>query len=239
MFKYIKWELKSLLKSYTKIILVIGAIIGLMAIVPIKNDNFFTGLISFAFGITVMILMFGTFFFGTKKVIDTFKKPTFMLESMISFPPYKILLAKYLLAIILNGACAILFSFSIAVVFFRLTSFPILLELIEGIFNISNLADIIKTLITMFIYSTSLTSLVTFCYILSKSLFPKSKGALILGIIVWYISSSLISYIIDMMPSGISPDASLIFVNLIHLAFVAIFYICTVKLIEDKLEIYN
>ena len=101
MLNYIKWELKSIYRKYTKVLIAMAIIMGLMAIIPLDGE-IITGAVTFAFVITMMILMLSTYVLGTKKVLDTFSKPTFLLESMISIPPSKLLLAKYLLAIIIN-----------------------------------------------------------------------------------------------------------------------------------------
>lgn len=239
MFKYIKWELKSLLKNYAKVLIVIGVILGLTLVLPLQSDSLITELVLFAFSITIMILGFSTFVFGTKKVIDTFKKPTFMLESMIAFPPYKILLAKYLLAIILNAVCSLLFVISVGIIIYKASSFPEMLEMIKVTFEIANLPDLINMLITMMVCSTSFTSLVTLSYVLSKSLFPKSKGAFLFGIMVWYVLTVIMNSIMAALLEGATENIILILFNLVHLSFTAVFYFFTVKLIENKLEIYN
>lgn len=230
MFKYIKWELKSLMKRYTKILIIFAIIIGLMAIIPINGDSFITELVIFAFIIMFIVLGLSTFVFGTKKVIDTFRKPTFMLESMISFPPYKILLAKYLLAIILNTICTILFVISLSVIVYRAAGFTEVIEML----NIDLNFDTLETLITLLISSTLFTSTVTLCYVLAKSIFPKGKGAVILGIFIWYLGVGILGEILE----SFSID-SVWFFNLIELAIISLCYLGTVKLIENKLEIYN
>ena len=230
MFKYIKWELKSLSKRYNKIMIIFAVLIGLMAIIPLESDNFITELVSFAFILMLFVLAFSTFVFGTKKVVDTFRKPTFMLESMIAFPPYKILLAKYILAIILNAICAIFFVLSLSVIVYRAAGLPEVLEFL----NIDINFNTVEALITMLITSTLFTASVTLCYVLAKSLFPKGKGAIVLGVIVWYIGIAILNEILELI--GIE---SIWFFNLIELAIIALCYLGTVKLIENKLEIYN
>lgn len=230
MFKYIKWELKSLFRKYTKILIVFAAIIGLMAIIPLDGDSFLAELVTFAFIIMVLVLLLSTFVFGTKKVIDTFRKPTFMLESMISFPPHKILLAKYLLAIILNTICAIMLVLSISVIVYRAAGFSEVLEM----FNISLDIDTVETLITLLVSSTLFTSTVTLCYVLAKSLFPKGKGAVILGIVIWYLGVGILAELLESFNLN-----SVWMFNIVQLAIISLCYLGTVKLIENKLEIYN
>lgn len=229
MFKYIKWELKSIYRKYNKILLLILAILGITAIIP-GDYNFITELVLFAFVITVFILGLSTFLFGTKKVIDTFRKPTFLLESMISFPPYKILLAKYLLALILNAICSILFVLSISVIVYRLVGFTDMLSM----FNIDLNFNTLDTLMTLLISSLLFTSTVTLCYVLSKSIFPKGKGAIVVGIIFWYIGIGLLNEFLE----SFGVESTLV-LNLIELVIIGLSYLGTVKLIENKLEIYN
>jgi len=110
MFKYIKWELKDFYKKYYKVGIGILILYALMALIPINfyQESVFSSLILIPFILTITVLMLGTFVYGTKRVIDTFKKPTFLLESMISYSPKKILLAKYLLAFIINVIFSVL-----------------------------------------------------------------------------------------------------------------------------------
>lgn len=229
MFKYIKWELKSLMKKYTNILIVVIAIIWLMLIIPFDLDNLLSRLVFIAFIITECCLLFATFIFGTKKVVDTFRKPTFMLESMISLPPYKILLAKYLLALILNIVCGILSVLAMSVITYKFAGAIAVLEL----FNIDINFDTLETLVTLIISSTLFTSTVTMCYVLAKSLFPKKKGTIVLGIIIWYIGFSILIELFD------SISGSIWLFNLLELAIISISYLGTLKLIENKLEIYN
>lgn len=230
MFKYIKWELKYLMKQYSKILIVIAAIIGLVAIIPLNSDSYVLDLVWFAFMITVFVLLISTFAFGTKKVIDTFRKPTFMLESMISLPPYKILLAKYILAIILNVICATLLALTIAAVVYRAGGFEEVLQM----FNLKIDLDFLEAIITLLISSILFTSTVTLCYVLAKSLFPKGKGAVILGVIIWYIGMGILGAVFD----SFEFESTALF-NLIEIIIIALCYLGTVKLIENKLEIYN
>ena len=127
MFNYIKWELKSIYRKYTKVLIAMAIIMGLMGVIPLE-ENVITEAISFAFVITMMILMLSTYVLGTKKVLDTFRKPTFLLESMISIPTSKLLLAKYILAIIINVICSVLVVVGICVILARLAS---LIEILE------------------------------------------------------------------------------------------------------------
>lgn len=229
MLNYIKWELKSIYRKYTKVLIAMAIIMGLMAIIPLDGE-IITGAVTFAFVITMMILMLSTYVLGTKKVLDTFSKPTFLLESMISIPPSKLLLAKYLLAIIINVICSILVVVGICVILARATS---LIEVLE-LFNIKIDFEVLEGLITLLLSSIFFTSTVTLCFVWLKSMFPKLKGSLFFGAIIWYFTMSFFIGILS------SLDVDSIWVlNFIELVIIVLSYFGTVHLIENKLEIYN
>ena len=229
MFNYIKWELKSIYRKYTKVLIAMAIIMGLMGVIPLE-ENVITEAISFAFVITMMILLLSTYVLGTKKVLDTFRKPTFLLESMISIPPSKLLLAKYLLAIIINVICSVLVVVGICVILARLAS---LIEILEFL-NIKIDFEVIEVLITLLISSTFFTSTVTLCFVWLKSMFPKLKGSLFFGALVWYFTVSFFMGIL----SELNIESIWVF-NFIELLIIGLSYFGTVHLIENKLEIYN
>lgn len=229
MFNYIKWELKSIYRKYTKILIVMAVIMGLVAIMPF-SDSIVTNAILFAFIISMLLLMISTYVLGTKKVVDTFRKPTFLLESMISIPPSKLLLAKYLLAIIINVVCALLFVLGLSIIVAKATNFIEFLEFLEIPINFETL----EVLVTLLISSTLFTSTVTLCFVWLKSMFPKMKGSLFLGVIVWYFGMVFLSAIF----AELEVESTWVF-NAIELVIIVLSYFGTVKLIENKLEIYN
>lgn len=229
MLNYIKWEMKSIYRKYTKVLIAMAIIMGLMVVIPLDGD-IITGTVTFAFVITMMILTLSTYVLGTKKVLDTFSKPTFLLESMIPIPPSKLLLAKYLLAIIINVICSILVVVGICVILARATS---LIEVLE-FFNIKIDFEMIEALITLLVSSTFFTSTVTLCFVWLKSTFPKLKGSLFFGAIIWYFT---ISFFIGIL-SSLDVD-SIWVLNFLELVIIVLSYFGTVHLIENKLEIYN
>ena len=229
MFNYIKWELKSIYRKYTKILIVMAVIMGLVAIMPF-SDSIVTNAILFAFIISMLLLMISTYVLGTKKVVDTFRKPTFLLESMISIPPSKLLLAKYVLAIIINVVCALLFVLGLSIIVAKATNFIEFLEFLEIPINFETL----EVLVTLLISSTLFTSTVTLCFVWLKSMFPKMKGSLFLGVIVWYLGMVFLSAIF----AELEVESTWVF-NAIELVIIVLSYFGTVKLIENKLEIYN
>ena len=232
MFKYIKWEMKSLFKHYTKLLMIIGIILLLMLIMPFQSENAINMGALFAFILLIFALFIGMFLFGTKKVIDTFRKPTFMLESMIAFPPYKILLAKYFLAFILNIVCVILLFICFFIIIWRLDSFPNAIEFILKAFSISNIVDVLPAMFDLFIVSIFFTSSVTCFFVLIKSWFPTAKGISIIAVVMWYICMIFLSSIV----------AAFALNGWIYRLFIigisALFYYFTVLLIENKLEVY-
>lgn len=229
MFNYIKWELKSIYRKYTKVLIAMAIIMGLMGVIPLE-ENVITEAISFAFVITMMILLLSTYVLGTKKVLDTFCKPTFLLESMISIPTSKLLLAKYILAIIINVICSILLVVGICVILARAES---LIEILEFL-NIKIDFEVIEVLITLLISSTFFTSTVTLCFVWLKSMFPKLKGSLFFGALVWYFTVSFFMGILSELNIE-----SIWVLNFIELLIIGLSYFGTVHLIENKLEIYN
>jgi len=229
MFNYIKWELKSIYRKYAKILIVIAVIMGLIEIMPF-SDGIVTKAILFAFIISMLLLSISTYVLGTKKVVDTFRKPTFLLESMISIPPSKLLLAKYLLAIIINVICALLLVLGLSIIVARETNFIEFLDFLEIPINFETL----EVLVTLLISSTLFTSTVTLCFVWLRSMFPKMKGSLFLGVIVWYLGMVFLSAIF----AELEVESTLVF-NMIELVIIVLSYFGTFHLIENKLEIYN
>ena len=239
MFKYIKWELFDFRKSNFRILILISAIYGLFYFIPFSNDGFLTTLIALSFFIVIFVSCFSIFIYGSKKVIDTFRKPTFMLESMISFSPYKILLAKYLLAILLNFICAFIFIFGILIVVAKMSTFPKALNVLVELFVDINIIDLLRSFIYLVILSTTFTAIVTFCYILSRCLFPNRKGSIIFGIILWYFITYITEEFFNFISLDISSFIGFSILSIIRILFIAGLYLATVKLIENKLEIYS
>ena len=240
MFKYIKWELLNYAKKNYKIGLVLVAIFLLALVFPIDLEG---NLIWFPFMFSLVFLACSMFFMGTKLIINTYKSKTFLLESMISYSPSKLLLSKYLIAIILNIFYGVLLLIGLAILFYKVENFNLFAELIE-LLSLFSIFDIIKLAISLVIYSVSFTSLVTMVYILSKCLNPLKRGSLVIGMIFWWI----IQYIQQIILIGIigrqvemyfTETGIFLIVNIINLIFIAVYYFITVKLIQNKLEIYS
>lgn len=244
MFKYIKWELLGLGKKNLKWILIVLGLYLVVAILPFSDDSNIFNLLYIPFIVVVVLFFIGSFIFGTKKVIDTFRKKTFLLESMISFSPYRLLFAKYIMAIIINIICVILGTIGLTIMLAKAGEIDIILELFGDVLGNLGFVNILKFTITMIISSLSFTSLVTLCYVIAKCLMPNGKGSLILGIIIWYFLNYLTTeifynLILSNVAENISDTSAFFAYNLLWIAIILIYYLITVKLIENKLEIYN
>ena len=108
-----------------------------------------------------------------------------------------------------------------------------LIEVLEFL-NIKIDFEVMEVLITLLISSTFFTSTVTLCFVWLKSTFPKLKGSLFFGAIIWYFT---ISFFIGIL-SSLDVD-SIWVLNFIELLIIGLSYFGTVHLIENKLEIYN
>ena len=100
MFKYIKWELIDEFRR-KKLLAAFVAIVYLLVLITPGDATLMRYLI-----IPITIILCGSLFLsfisGAKKTMDSYQNKTFLLESMIPLSPNKILLAKYILAIIFN-----------------------------------------------------------------------------------------------------------------------------------------
>jgi hypothetical protein len=245
MFKYIKWELLSLGKKNLKWLGIVLGLYFLVAILPISDDQSIISLLYIPFFIVIGIFYLGAFLFGTKKVIDTFRKKTFLLESMISFNPYQILLAKYIMAIILNIICVVIATLGIVIFMSKSISLESIFKWFLDIFDLG-FANIIKLAITIMISSLSFTSLVTLCYVIAKCIVPNGKGSIIIGAVIWYFNNYFTTLFFSLFiynnlndVDNIFSTSAFLLYNLLGLIIIAIYYFITVKLIESKLEIYN
>jgi len=243
MFKYIKWELFAFYKKNLKWLIAVAVLYGLVLILPPTTDGAMVSLVYLPFGILLILFFLGAFFFGTKKVIDTFRNRTFLLESMIPSSPYKILLAKYIMAIIMNIFCIMMFLIGISIVLFRTLDVNFMIEAFNVILEM-DLGTLLMVGINLFVAALSFTALVTLCYIIAKCIMPNRRGSVVVGIIIWYFLNYFISQIfIGIFDNnfffGYYEFSEFILFNLVSLGLICLYYFITVKLIEDKLEIYH
>ncbi|MCL2354852.1 MAG: hypothetical protein FWC68_03070 [Oscillospiraceae bacterium] len=245
MFKYIKWELKDFYKRHYKIGLAILILFALIAVVPFNTyeESGLFALLMFPFVITLMFLFFATFVYGTKRVIDTFKRPTFLLESMIAYSASKILLAKYILAFIINMICVLLVFAGFLVILFRVTDYVDILPALSDMLREMNFGALIQFVIQLLVTSLEFTSIVVMVYIFTKCYFKSKKGSVIIGVVGWWVFNYFTTRFLwpglnVNMFEMYSDSGTFFLYNFITLGFVAMFYWASVKMIENKLEVY-
>jgi len=243
MLKYIKWELISFYKKSYKWLIGIFGLYLLVLILPASGDSIIVNLIYLPFGIVLLTFFLGSFLFGTKKIVDTFRNKTFLLESMIPSPPYKILLSKYLMGLIMNLFCVVMLIVGLAVISFRAFEFNLITEGFQAILELETMSLLIGG-INLLIYTMSFMSLVTLCFVITKCIWPNRKGSLIICAVIWWV----VVYIISMAFNSVFDSDYLLgygafdkfsLYNLISIGLIVLYYYITVLLIENKLEIYN
>ena len=232
MFKYIKWELINELKNKKIILATIAIIYFCVAFIP-SFDNLLMNFIVLSFTIILIGTFFLAFFYGTSRTVNSYKSQTFLLESMISLPPSKILLAKYIIAIILNLAVSIIFVTGLSIVFSKEEIILGLLKMfIDTDFETKTI--IFRTFIFILSATTAFTSLAILTFITLKSLSPNSKG-------LRFVSLFISLFILTMISSSIADNQitnNLVY-SIVMIIVSIICYLCSVWFIEHKLEIYN
>ena len=243
MSSYMKWEFKSIFKG-NKVWFSTIAIIFFLEFLFIKMDivdNTIGGLLTMAFTIILMISFFASFFYGTKRTIETFKKPTFLLESMIPIPASKLLTAKYLIAIAMNIIYAFIFVFGIFLVMAAVDEI-ILVEMLGemGKFILDHPIYLLRIFIFMIFYSTAFSSIVTTIFCFFKSQFPNGKAIGVISFILGYFAFGILVGLFGEMMMGMNVEEYMDFViDGFMLVLIALGFISTVHLVENKLEIYS
>lgn len=235
MCKYIKWELKNYFNKKLVWFIVIGIIYLLFAIIPLRGVPFISGLIDLAFCIVICISLFGAFIIGAKKVVDTFSKKTFLLESMIPYPVKKILLSKYLLGVILNLLYCLIGILGFAILIIKGAGLDLLVDFIKFFIKEMTLEYFVRGSILLILSSITFMSFVVFGYILGKVIKPSGKGNKVIGVIIWILLFYTFSWILDSIELG---STELILDIVYVITSTGLFFI-TSWLIENKLEIYN
>lgn len=230
MFKYIKWELKDLL---SKNILTLGlvAVVYLLSWIAVKNDMTDTfSVVIILFSIILVASVFCAFYAGTKRTLETFDSQTFLLESMIPISPEQLLLAKYIIAIVLNLLYVGIFILGMAIVFSAQT------ELLDFLLKLvfENVDELARALVDLSVYTTFFTAVVTLVFIAFKSIFPNGKFAKIISFVVGY----FVVYYIAALATELFQD-SRIGLYAIELGAVVASFFLTTSLIKNKLEIYK
>lgn len=243
MSSYMKWEFKSIFKG-NKVWFLTIALVFLFEFIFIKMDaidNTLGGLLTIAFTIILMISAFASFLYGTKRTLDTFKKPTFLLESMIPIPASKLLLAKYIIAIVMNIIYTFIFVFGIFLIMAAVEDSLVVKMLGEmGKMILDHPIYLLRVFISMICYSTAFTSIVTTVFCFSKSKFPNGKALGIISYILGYFAFGLLMSLFSDVMAGVSVGEYLDFVvDGFMIILIVLGYLGTVHLIENKLEIYS
>lgn len=242
MFNYIKWELKSTFAE-KKVSFITILTVFLLEFIFIKLDvldSFVGSIVSMIFSIILIISSFYSFLAGAKKTMDTYNKPTFLLESMIPIPSGKLVLSKYLIAVALNFFYIFVFCLGIYIILFQAFEGEELIEIIIGMFGEiiqENLGSFIRALVYMFLLSMGYTSFVTTLFCCLKSYFPNAKRlsglSLVVGSIAFLIMTSLFR---DMFYGVESID---LVMDVFSVILIVGGYLLTTYLIENKMEVYS
>lgn len=240
MFKYIKWELIDEFRR-KKLLAAFVAIVYLLVLITPGDATLMRYLI-----IPITIILCGSLFLsfisGAKKVMDSYQNKTFLLESMIPLSPDKILLAKYILAIIFNLIYTIIFVLGLAVVLNK-ADINLIKEILDELWSLDfdEWLVLIRTFILLLSSSIASTSLITLVFLMLKSFFPNGKGLKIISFILSAVIFNIIttSFLADFLENISKLEyADLVFSALL-LVFAAIGYFCSLYFVKNKLEIYN
>lgn len=238
MFKYIKWELINEIKSKKVLFGIVALVYLLVLILPNSSDNLLVNSIVLAFIIIFFATLALTFVYGANRTMNSYKNQTFLLESMLPLSPSKILLAKYILAILFDFVFCIIFILGLAVLLSKEN-----INLIETLLQYFLQSDastktIIFRIFFLIITTTiAFTSLLTLLYIGIKSFFPNGKGLKIVSYIAGFFVLDIISSTLFRVVNS-SANGDLIY-SIVMLILAVICYVGSVWFIENKLEVYN
>ena len=233
MLNYLKWELKNYFNNKFRWFIVIGIVLILMLIIPFHYaNNIFTTLLILSYSIILFVSIIGSYLAGTRHVVNTFSKKTFLLESMIPVPAKKILLAKYILGIIINFVYVVIVALCISVVLIKGIGLEDTFEAYKYILDRLNF----ETIFTIISTSIFFLSTVVLGFVGAKAINPGGKHDKITGFVFAFLLLYFISYIIS---SIIDSNSNIYVINLIYIAMSTGVFFITSYLIENKLEIYN
>lgn len=236
MANYIKWELKDYFYKKYKLFIGIGIIFLLTAIIPDNSESFFAGLIYLAFFLIMIVSLSFSFIIGTKRITDSFKKKTFLLESMIPLPVKKILLSKFIIGFIINFIYSFIGIIGLGIILSKganINLFDVFNEILENM----NALDFIRFCICYILSILTFMATISFGFILSKVLRPNGKGNNLLSIIIWFILLYTIGYIISSI--GYDYNEGDIVLDIVYTITTLLSYYVSSWLIENKLEIYK
>ena len=239
MFKYMKWELREELKNKRIILLFIAIVYFLIYALPSKN--FLYNYICIPYGFILLGSLFLSFVYGTKRTLDSYKNQTFLLESMIPISPGKLLLAKYILAILANIFYVIIFIIGMCIMLAKV-DISTIKEIIELLFSlkIDEIAILMRIFIVLLSTTIACTSIITLIYLMLKSFFPNARGLRIISFIIGGIVLDIISNVLFSKAEYLDKiNYEDIVYSLIFIAISVICYFISVWFVKEKLEVYN
>lgn len=240
MSKYIKWELIDFFKKKKIVFIFVAALYFLLFIVP--TDSTFMNYLT----IPTIIVLYAScvlgFFAGAKKCMDSYQDKTFLLESMIPLSPNKILLAKYLLAIILNLIYLIVFIFGLGIILHKadISLISIILDIFKNI-DVDGVELLLRLFLSMVASSVSFTAVTTLMFIALKSFFPAGKGLKAIAVVCggFLINIIIVTFIKALFQNMNDIDYFDIISSLIFLGTSVIYYFISVWFVKNKLEVYS
>ena len=235
--KFIKWELKSFFQNKKYWFLGIGIIFLLFAILPMNSSDFLSGLVTWLFSITMFLSVLGSFLFGAKTIVNSYKDKTFLLESMIPMPVNKTLLSKYIIGIIINLVFSLVTILGVIVLFVKGGEIKLLFDIIKTLVKEIDLVSILRLGVLYILSTVFFLSFVVLGFITVKVINPNAKGSKILGFIGWFIMLYTYGYIMGSI-TEVAFNSDYI-TDLFCLVLTTISFFSTSWLIENKLEIYN
>lgn len=240
MFKYIKWELINEFKSKLVMFGVIAIVYLLIFIIPNSSldANVITSFITLSFSIILFITFALTFIYGAKRTMDSYKNQTFLLESMIPLSPSKLLLAKYILAILFDFIFCLIFILGFAVILAK-DNINLFQNLIQYFFNtnVSMRTIILRAFLLTITSTIAFTSFISLLFIGIKSFFPNGKG---IKAISYIVGLFLLSTISDILRSSFNTSSNFdLIYSLTMIILTILCYRGSVWFIENKLEVYN
>ena len=240
MFKYIKWEL---LDEFRKKKLLLGcvAIIYILVLILSRESTLIRYLI-----LPMIIILLGSlslaFSSGAKKTMDSYQNKTFLLESMIPLSPNKILLAKYILAIILNIIYSIVFIIGLAIIL-KKADINLIKEILDALYSLDfdEWLILIRFFVLLISASIAATSLTTLVFLALKSVFPNGKGLKTISYIVTVVLVTFISgtFLADLFRSMAQSEYYDIYFSILLLGAATAGYFGSLYFVKNKLEIYN
>ena len=238
MVNYIKWELKDYLNKKTPWFITYVIVFLLFSLIPVESSNIITNLIVLAFGALLVISSFGSFIFGTKKIIDTYRNKTFLLESMIPFPVKKLQIAKYFIGIIINIIFSLISLIGIAIILCKAGNFEAVIEFFHYFFSEITFSTFIRFSILYILSTITFMSFIILGYILTKVMNPNGgKINTFITTVICFLLLYFFGYLIDSLEFDTLNIE--IYYDLIYLITTTILYFITTWLIENKLEIYK